>query len=173
MPGKESKTEQKAKYLLVDWLSAAGYEAPAVILVTDDFNRLKNATYCQRAKAKLTIYIAKDPRRKYRHLSRAQYLKHLNSRSKAHWVVLAIAAILAVIGAIIYGLYSWCECTTCTGNNEACTWLIARIVMAITFFMIFALYVVFTIKAAFQDHGAQPLRHRNHHARQRHGPSAR
>ena len=133
------KTNRSAvKYLFVDWLSAAGYEAPAVIFVTDDFNRHKNATYCQRAKAKLTIYIAKDPRRKYRHLSRAQYLKHLNSRSKAHWVVLAIAAILAVIGAIIYGLYSWCECTTCTGNNEACTWLIARIVIAITFFMIFA-----------------------------------
>ena len=81
VPGKESKTEQKAKYLLVDWLSAAGYEAPAVILVTDDFNRLKNATYCQRAKAKLTIYIAKDPRRKYSHLSRGRLFMVLRGKN--------------------------------------------------------------------------------------------
>ena len=81
VPGKESKKEQKAKYLLVDWLSAAGYEAPAVIFVTDDLNRLKNATYCQRAKAKLTIYIAKDPRRRYKHLSRGRLFMVLRGKN--------------------------------------------------------------------------------------------
>ena len=94
--------KKKAKYLLVDWFSAAGYEAPAVIFVTDDLNRLKNATYCQRAKAKLTIYIAKDPRRRYKHLSRGQYLQFLFF--KRIFLPLAVVALLAVIPGI-YGLY--------------------------------------------------------------------
>ena len=99
------KTNRSAvKYLFVDWLSAAGYEAPAVIFVTDDFNRHKNATYCQRAKAKLTIYIAKDPRRRYQHLTRGQYLKFLFA--KRIFAILIVLLLLAAIGGIIYGFYT-------------------------------------------------------------------
>ena len=49
--------EQKKKYLIGDWYSSAGYEVPAVIFVTEFLNDPTNATYCQRAKAKLVIYI--------------------------------------------------------------------------------------------------------------------
>ena len=50
--------EQKKKYLIGNWWSSAGYEVPAVIYVTRDLNDPRNATYCQRAKAKLVIYHA-------------------------------------------------------------------------------------------------------------------
>ena len=48
--------EKKKKYLIGDWFSSAGYEVPAVIYVTQDLDDPSNATYCQRAKAKLVIY---------------------------------------------------------------------------------------------------------------------
>ena len=50
--------EQKKKYLIGNWWSSAGYEVPAVIYVTEDLNDPQNATFCQRAKAKLVIYHA-------------------------------------------------------------------------------------------------------------------
>jgi hypothetical protein len=53
---------QKKKYLIGDWYSSAGYEVPAVILVTQKLDDNRNATYCQRAKAKLVIYHAPNPR---------------------------------------------------------------------------------------------------------------
>ena len=53
--------EQKKKYLIGHWYSSAGYEVPAVIFVTDDPENLSNATFCQRAKAKLVIYHLSDP----------------------------------------------------------------------------------------------------------------
>ena len=55
---KVSSGEQKKKYLIGDWYSSAGYEVPAVIFVTRYPNDPRNATYCQRAKAKLVIYHA-------------------------------------------------------------------------------------------------------------------
>ena len=55
---KASRGEQKKKYLIGDWYSSAGYEVPAVIYVTRYPNDPRNATYCQRAKAKLVIYHA-------------------------------------------------------------------------------------------------------------------
>ena len=54
----QSKAEEnmaKKKYLIADWSTAAGFEAPAVIVVIPkDFDSMP--TYCQRAKAKLVIY---------------------------------------------------------------------------------------------------------------------
>ena len=50
--------EQRKKYLIGNWLSSAGYEVPAVIFVTKDLEDPSNATFCQRAKAKLVIYHA-------------------------------------------------------------------------------------------------------------------
>ena len=50
--------EQKKKYLIGDWYSSAGYEVPAVIYVPFLLDDPLNATYCQRAKAKLVIYYA-------------------------------------------------------------------------------------------------------------------
>ena len=52
--------EQKKKYLIGDWHSSAGYEVPAVIYVTRDLDDTRNATYCQRAKAKLVVYHARN-----------------------------------------------------------------------------------------------------------------
>ena len=52
---------QKKKYLIGNWFSSAGYEVPAVIFVTKDLNDPSNATFCQRAKAKLVIYHAPMP----------------------------------------------------------------------------------------------------------------
>ena len=52
------------KFLICDWLSSAGYEAPAVIFVYvdktlgSDMDDHRYATYCQRAKSKLVIYRA-------------------------------------------------------------------------------------------------------------------
>ena len=51
------------KFLISDWRTAAGFEAPAVIIVTDqnwdrqDYNENDPgfATYCMRAKAKLVV----------------------------------------------------------------------------------------------------------------------
>ena len=48
--------DQKKKYLIGNWWSSAGYEVPAVIYVTKNLDDPRNATYCQRAKAKLVIY---------------------------------------------------------------------------------------------------------------------
>ena len=48
--------EQKKKYLIGNWHSAAGYEVPAVIYVTDCLADTSNATFCLRAKGKLVIY---------------------------------------------------------------------------------------------------------------------
>ena len=60
-----SKTEKPPKkFLICDWLSSAGYEAPAVIFVSldkrlgSDMDDHRYATYCQRAKSKLVIYRA-------------------------------------------------------------------------------------------------------------------
>ena len=53
--------EQRKKYLIGNWLSSAGYEVPAVIFVTKDLEDPSNATFCQRAKAKLVIYHAPMP----------------------------------------------------------------------------------------------------------------
>jgi len=50
--------EQKKKYLIGNWHSSAGYEVPAVIFVTPNLDDPQNATYCQRAKAKLVKYHA-------------------------------------------------------------------------------------------------------------------
>ena len=52
-------TERNAitkKYLICDWPTAAGFEAPAVIIVTDlNLNDPRYAAYCMRAKAKLVV----------------------------------------------------------------------------------------------------------------------
>ena len=53
---KTTAVKNKEKYMICDWHSAAGYEAPAVILVTKSLDDLRNATFCQRAQAKLIIY---------------------------------------------------------------------------------------------------------------------
>ena len=66
-----SKTKKPSKkFLICDWPSAAGYEATAVIFVTEDKGGLSSkftssnsdhngyAINCQRAKAKLVIYTA-------------------------------------------------------------------------------------------------------------------
>ena len=45
----------KTKYLIADWVTAAGFEAPAVILVIDK-SATAMPTMCQRAKAKLVVY---------------------------------------------------------------------------------------------------------------------
>ena len=52
----EDATNQKFKFLIGDWWTTAGYEAPAVIYVTDDLTRNNMATQVQRAKAKLIMY---------------------------------------------------------------------------------------------------------------------
>ena len=57
----ENKAEAdlaKPKYLIADWSTAAGFEAPAVILVIGKTHP-NRATMCQRAKAKLVIYHTK------------------------------------------------------------------------------------------------------------------
>merc|ERR1712228_209666 len=51
-------SKEKKKYLIADWHSSVGFEFPAVIFVTRDLNDDRNATFCQRAKAKLVIYHA-------------------------------------------------------------------------------------------------------------------
>ena len=55
---KPSYSKEKKKYLIGNWYSAAGYEAPAVIFITKKLDDPSNATLCQRAKAKLVIYHA-------------------------------------------------------------------------------------------------------------------
>ena len=56
--------EQKKKYLIGNWHSSAGYEVPAVIYVANkELDDPRNATYCQRAKAKLVIYNAPNATR--------------------------------------------------------------------------------------------------------------
>jgi hypothetical protein len=46
------------KFLISDWYTATGFEAPAVIIVTDVQipNHPMFATHCMRAKAKLVVY---------------------------------------------------------------------------------------------------------------------
>ena len=44
------------KYLIGDWFSTAGFEVPAVLFITKYNDSANNATFCQRAKAKLVIY---------------------------------------------------------------------------------------------------------------------
>ena len=56
MQSDEMRKRIKKKYLISDWLSAAGYEVPSVIFVTRDLDKPWNATHCQRAKAKLVVY---------------------------------------------------------------------------------------------------------------------
>ena len=54
----QSKTEEnmaKKKYLIADWATATGFEAPAVILVMPK-SYPSMPTMCQRAKAKLVVY---------------------------------------------------------------------------------------------------------------------
>ena len=54
----QSKAEENMankKYLIADWRTATGFEAPAVIVVTKKSNK-EFATMSQRAKAKLLIY---------------------------------------------------------------------------------------------------------------------
>ena len=62
-----SKNEKPPKkFLICDWLSSAGYEAPAVIFVSvdkrlgSDIDDHRYATYCQRAKSKLVVYRASN-----------------------------------------------------------------------------------------------------------------
>ena len=45
------------KFLISDWYTAAGFEAPAVIIVSDEImeNGSRFATHCMRAKAKLVV----------------------------------------------------------------------------------------------------------------------
>ena len=50
------KDPNQKKYLIGDWFSTAGFEAPAVIFITKYQDAANNATFCQRAKAKLVIY---------------------------------------------------------------------------------------------------------------------
>ena len=50
------KDPNQKKYLIGDWFSSAGFEAPAVIFITKYQDAANNATFCQRAKAKLVIY---------------------------------------------------------------------------------------------------------------------
>ena len=60
MQSDEMRKMIKKKYLISDWLSAAGCEVPSVIFVTRDLDKPWNATHCQRAKAKLVIYRMPD-----------------------------------------------------------------------------------------------------------------
>ena len=61
--GSIGSSKEKKKYLIADWYSSAGFEFPAVIFVTNDYiNDHRNATFCQRAKAKLVIYQPQDYR---------------------------------------------------------------------------------------------------------------
>jgi hypothetical protein len=53
--GKAENDLAKKKYLIADWYTATGFEAPAVIVVTKKSNK-EFATMSQRAKAKLVIY---------------------------------------------------------------------------------------------------------------------
>ena len=53
-----SKAEEnmaKKKYMIADWKTATGFEAPAVIVVIPKIYD-SMPTYCQRAKAKLVVY---------------------------------------------------------------------------------------------------------------------
>ena len=50
------KDPNQKKYLIGDWFATAGFEAPAVIFITKYDDSANNATFCQRAKAKLVIY---------------------------------------------------------------------------------------------------------------------
>ena len=50
------KDPNQKKFLIGDWFSTAGFEAPAVIFITKYDDTANNATFCQRAKAKLVIY---------------------------------------------------------------------------------------------------------------------
>ena len=50
------KDPNQKKFLIGDWFSTAGFEAPAVIFITKYDDSANNATFCQRAKAKLVIY---------------------------------------------------------------------------------------------------------------------
>ena len=43
------------KYLIADWITATGFEAPAVIVVIQKGHNTM-PSFCQRAKAKLVIY---------------------------------------------------------------------------------------------------------------------
>ena len=61
---RSSNGEGKQKFLIADWHSSAGYEVPAVIFVCRYLNDHKNATFCQRAKAKLVIYKTNIPHEK-------------------------------------------------------------------------------------------------------------
>ena len=54
----QSKAEEnmaKKKYVIADWYTATGFEAPAVIVVIPK-NHPSMPTFCQRAKAKLVVY---------------------------------------------------------------------------------------------------------------------
>lgn len=48
--------DEKYRFLIGDWYTAAGYEAPVVIFVTDDLTLPNLPTCLQRANAKLIIY---------------------------------------------------------------------------------------------------------------------
>ena len=49
-------SDEKYRFLIGDWYTAAGYEAPVVIFVTDDLTLPNLPTCLQRAKANLIIY---------------------------------------------------------------------------------------------------------------------
>ena len=48
--------DEKFKFLIGNWYTAAGFEVPALIFVTDDLTVPNMPTCLQRAKAKLIIY---------------------------------------------------------------------------------------------------------------------
>ena len=48
------------KFLIGDWYSTAGYEAPALIFITNDLTNANFPTSVQRAKAKLIVYEASE-----------------------------------------------------------------------------------------------------------------
>ena len=59
-PAKKNDTMEETstkKFLISDWYTAAGFEAPAVIIVTDEKieNHPRFATHCMRAKSKLVV----------------------------------------------------------------------------------------------------------------------
>ena len=51
-------TNENFKFLIANWDTAAGYEVPAMILVTNDLGHERLPTMVQRAKAKLVMYEA-------------------------------------------------------------------------------------------------------------------
>ena len=66
----QSKAEEnmtKKKYLIADWDTATGFEAPAVIVVIYYYKSMP--TYCQRAKAKLVVYQIKNTAITYREIT--------------------------------------------------------------------------------------------------------